>query len=292
MIDSLRAEFPTLGGIAALRRPTVLREPTPWAFVSAIGGGFVVGSIVSVLMFVVYPVLFPTAESRPEWLSPWTIVRASAGVVVGAVAVRAGGVRALLLYVLYELLQTAAALPGRQLSCSRFGGLDPAVLGPCDLPGLIVSHWPAWLALVIGAATSRWLLASGPEGANRMLRAAGVFGLVLTTAGTSFGVLAIATLESRQPGIDFAFTTAYLVAELVAGVVAGLILSRSRSAAVVLVALLVLSGLAATLPNIRANWIPNMPLQMAFLSYSGAFAPVVGGVGIVVGWIVGRRRPA
>lgn len=125
-----------------------------------------------------------------------------------------------------------------------------------------------------------------------MLRAAGVFGLVLTVAGTSFGLVTIATLESRQLVFDFAFTTAYLVAELVAGVLAGLILARSRSAAVVLVALLVLSSLASTLPNIRANWIPNMPLQMAYLSYSGAFAPAGGVFGIVVGWILGRRRSA
>ncbi|MDQ2950996.1 MAG: hypothetical protein M3R54_01890 [Chloroflexota bacterium] len=293
MIDGLRAEFPGVtAAITGLRRPIVGREPVFWAFLAAVGAGFIVSAIVGLLLFVGSPLVFRPTEPRPPWLTYANLTQTTAAFAVGAVALRAGGLRALAPYVAWSVLLLIAQLPGRQLSCSRSGGIDPSLLGPCDLPGLMLSRWSTWLALALGAAASRWLIAIGPAGANLTLRAAGVFGLVLTAAGTSYGLVTIATLGFGQLLFDFALTTAYLVAELVAGALAGLILARSRSAAVVLVALLVLSGLASTLPNVRANWIPNMPLQMMFLSYSVAFAPVVGGVGIVVGWIVGRRRPA
>lgn len=291
MIDGLRTEFPgATGAITRLRRPMVGGEPTLSAFVCAIGAGSIVGGIVGVLLIAAAPWIFSSTEPHPSWLTYPIMTRTAAAIAAGAVAVRTGGLRALAVYVLYELLQTAAALPGRSLSCSRAARLDPSLLGPCDLPGLIVSRWSTWLALAIGTAMSSWLTAAGPVGPNRMLRAAGVFGLVLTAATSAYSVLTIATLDFRSLGLDNAFTSAYLISELVAGVLAGLILGRSRSAATVLVGLLVMSGLAATLPNMRANWIPSMPLQMMFLSYSGAFAPLVGAIGIVAGWTVGRRR--
>ena len=289
MIDGLRAEFPSATRwVAGLQRPAVAREPVGWAFLSAAGAGFVVGGIVGLVLLTAAPVLFSATEPRPTWFTYPVITRAAASLAIGAVALRSGGVAALALYVLYELALIVAAFPGRQRSCAFVDSAHPQT---CDILGLVVDHWPMWLALALGAIGSRWLFrAGGQHGANRLLRGAGTFAVVVTIATTLYGVLTYATISSRESSLEFVLMAIYVLGQLVGGILAGMILGRSRSAAALLMGLLVISGLAATLPNIRANWIPNMPLEMLFLSYSGVFAPLVGAIGIALGWTVRRRQ--
>jgi len=284
MIDGLRGEFPSATGwVARLRQPSVARESVSWAFLSAAGAGFIVGGIVGLVVLTAAPVLFSATEPRPTWLMYPVITQAAASIAVGAAALRSGGPAALALYVLYQLALIVAAFPGRQITCEQLGrGPVPNFAYSCDIPGVIVDRWPMWLALAVGAAGSRWLLRAGADGANRLLRAAGVFAVVLTLATTLYGVLTIATLSFRQSSFDFIFTAVYVLGELVAGIVAGFVLRRAPAAASVLIATLILSSLASSLPLAIRNGIPNMPLQMAFFQWSVVDASVLGATAVLI----------
>jgi hypothetical protein len=288
MIDSLRGEFPGASAWARrLRKPTIANEPVGWAFLSAAGAGFVVGGIVGLVVLTAAPILFSLTEPRPPWLTYPIITQAAASVAIGAVAMRSGGPGALALYVLYQLALIVAGFPARQRSCAF---VNPAFPQTCDIPGLIVNRWPMWLALASGAAGSAWLLHAGRTGANRLLRGAGVFAYGLTLATTLYGVLTIATLSFRQFSFDFIFTSVYVLGALIAGVLAGFVLRRAPAAASVLVAALILSSLASTLPLVIRNSIPNMPLQMAYLQWSGVAASVLGAAGVLIVRLFASRQ--
>jgi hypothetical protein len=294
MIDGLRAEFPgATGWIARLRKPTIAREPVGWAFLSAAGAGFVVGGIFGLAVLTAAPVLFSATEPRPTWLTYTFITQTAASIAVGAIALRSGGFAALALYVLYQFALILATFPGRQYTCAQFGGQDPSRPFSCDLPGVFVDRWPMWLALAVGAIGSRWLLRAGDEGANRLLRAAGAFAVVLTVSTTMYGVLTYATLSFRASSFQFIFTAVYVAAELIAGLLAGLVLSRAPAASSVLLAVLILSSLAFALPLAIRNGGPTMPLEMAFIQWSGVAASVLGAAGVlIVRQIVSREGEA
>jgi hypothetical protein len=291
MIDGLRSEFPSAAGwITRLRRPGVAREPLGWALLSAAGAGFIVGAIVGLVLFAGAPVLFSSNEPRPTWLTYPVITQAAASVTVGAVALRSGGPAALALYVLYQLALILAAFPGRQYTCTRFGGQDPSRPFSCDIPGAIADRWPMWLALAVGAAGSRWLLRTGDGGPNRLLRGAGVFAVVLTLATTLYGVLTYAALSFRQPSFDFTFTGIYVLGQLIGGILAGLVLMRAPVAASVLVAALILSSLSFSLPlGIRNTGPPNMPLELLFLQWSTVLATLLGAASVVLVRLLASR---
>ena len=283
MIDVLRAEFPSATGwVARLRRPVVSREPVGWAFLSAAGAGYVVGGIVGLVVLTAAPFLFSSTEPRPTWLTYSFITQTAASIAIGAVALRSGGVAALALYVFYQLALILAMFPGRQYTCAQFGGQDPSRPFSCDLLGVVVDRWPMWLALAVGAASSRWVLRAGDGGANRLLRGAGVFVVVVTIATTLYGVLTYATLSFRESSFQPIFTAVYVGGELVAGLLAGLVLRRAPAAASVLLAVLILSSLAFALPLAISNGGPTMPLEMAFIQWSGVAASVLGAAGVLV----------
>ena len=292
MIDGLRAEFPgATGWIMRLRQPIVARESLWWAFLSAAGAGFIMGGIVGLMLLTAVPVIFPATEPRPSWLTYPVLTQTAAAIAIGAVALRSGGRAALALYVLYQLALIVATFPGRQRLC-LFG--NPTFPLTCDIPGLIVDRWPIWLALAIGAAVSRWLLRAGDAGANPLLRGAGVFAVALTAATTTYGLLTITTLSFRQSSFDFIFTGVYVLGQIVGALLAGLVLRRAPMAATVLLAALILSAVAATLPNVLANRIPNMPLELLFLQWAVVVAPVLGAATLVAVhliWRRDRRRP-
>ncbi len=260
-----------------------------WAFLSAAGAGFIVGGIVGLCLFVAAPVVFSPTEPRPSWLTYSVITQTAASIAVGAVAMRSGGPAALALYVLYQVVLIVAGFPARQRSCSF---VNPARPQTCDIAGLIVDRWPMWLALAIGAAGSPWLLRARDLRANQLLRGAGVFVVGLTLATTLYGVLTIATLSFRQFSFDFIFTTVYVLGALIAGVLAGFVLRRAPAAASVLVAALILSSLASSLPLVIRNSIPNMPLQMAYLQWSGVAASVLGAAGVLIVRLFASRERA
>lgn len=285
MIDGLRGEFPgATGWVTRLRQPTVVREAVWWAFLSAAGAGFIVGGIVGLVLLMLVPVILPATEPRPSWLTYPVVTQTAASIAVGAVAMRSGGPAALALYVLYQLALIVAAFPGRQITCTQVGGHDPSRPFSCDLASVIVDRWPTWLALAVGAVGSRWLLRAGERGANRLLRGAGVFAVALTLATTLYGVLTYATLSFRQSSFDFytAIYVPYVLGQLIGGVVAGFVLRRAPAAASVLVAALILSSLASSLPFAIRNGIPDMPPQMAFFQWSGVIASVLGAGGVLI----------
>ena len=291
MLDGFRAEFPgATGWFARLRTPTIAREPVGWAFLSATGAGFIVGGIVGLVVLTTVPVLFPATEPRPTWLTYPVITQAAASIAIGAVALRSGGPAALALFVLYQLALILAAFPGRLITCQQLGrGALPTFSFSCDIPGVIVDRWPMWLALVMGAAGSRWLLRATEPGANRLLRGAGAFAVVLTLATTTYGVLTYATLSFRQPSFDFIFTGVYVFGHVAGAFLAGLVLRRAPMAATVLLAALMLSVVALTLPNVLANRIPNMPLELLFLQWAGVVAPVLGAATLLAVHLSSRR---
>jgi hypothetical protein len=291
MIDGLRSEFPDAAAwITRLRRPTVAREPLGWALLSAAGAGFIVGGIVGLVLFAGAPVLFSSTEPRPTWLTYPVITQAAASIAIGAVALRSGGPAALALTVLYQLALILAAFPGRQNICTQFGGQDPSRPLSCDIPAVIADRWPMWLALAVGAVGSRWLLRTGEHGANRLLRGAGVFAVVLTLATTLYGVLTYATLSFRQSAFDFTFTGIYVLGQLVGGILAGFVLMRAPVAASVLVAALILSSLSFSLPlGIRNTGPPNLPLELLFLQWATVLASVLGAASVVLVRLLASR---
>lgn len=289
MRDALRAEFPGAAGwVGRLRKPTVAREPIRWAFLSAAGAGFILGGVVGLVLFTVGPIILPATEPRPSWLNSSVVTQTAASIAVGAVALRSGGLATLALYVLYELALILAAFPGRQYACTQFAARDPSRPFSCDLPGVIVDQWPTWLALTLGAIGSRWLPRPGDEGANRLLRGAGVYAVVLTVASTLYGVLIYATLSFTE---SFSIVSAgiYVLGTILAGVLAGLVLRRAPVAARVLVAVLILSSLALALPMAINNGRPTMPWEMALIQWSGVAASVLGAAGLLVGGQLASR---
>jgi hypothetical protein len=293
MLEGLRAEFPgATGWIARLRRPAVARESIGWAFLSAAGAGFIVGGIVSLLLAVLWPALFPPTEPHPSWLNVAAISRSAGALAIGAVALRSGGFGALGLYVLYELALTVAAFPSREYTCRQIGGgvgQGPEFRFSCDLLGLVVDRWPTGLTLAIGAAASRWVLRSEGRGANRLLRGAGVFAVVVAITLTALGVLTILTIPLRTAEFNLIFTCVYLVTEVIAGVLAGLVLWRAPLAASVLLVVLILASLASTFPLALTNGMPNEPYEVTFIRWAGAIAPMLGAASILIVRLLARR---
>ena len=261
-MDALTAEFPSL---ATLRRPAIAREPLVWAFLSGVGAEMIVGGIARVALLCLGPVHLPPTHPHPEWLSPAAMATGAAAVAAGAVLVRAGGLGAVGLYVLFELLRIAAAMPGRLLFCERSGG-PVAGVGACDYPSLVVGQWVIWVAIAAGALLGMALLREGP-GANRLFRAAGAFSLVLVAAMLPLGFLFFAQ-SAEQQYVLLAYVT---VANAAAAAVAGVLLARHRLAAAVLLALLIVAppvGIGLPL----AVYDPSPPFESTF--DTGAMAVV------------------
>jgi hypothetical protein len=292
VIDSLRGEFPGASAWARrLRKPTIANEPVGWAFLSAAGAGFVVGGIVGLVVLTAAPILFSLTEPRPLWLTYPVITQAAASVAIGAVALRSGGAAALALYVLYQLALILAAFPGRQITCTQFGGQDPSRRLSCDIVGVVVDRWPMWLELAVGAVVSRWLLRAGDESANRLLRGAGAFAVVLTVSTTLYGVLTYATLSFREPSFQIIFTAVYVLGQLIGGILAGFVLRRAPAAASVLLAALILSSLALSVPfGMRNTGPPNMPPELLFLQWSGVLATLLGAAAVLIGRVFAARE--
>ena len=261
-----------------------------WAFLSAVGAGFIVGGIVGLLLITVGPIVFSATEPRPSWLTYSLITQTAAAIAIGAVGLRSGGFAAFALCALYELALIVATFPGRQFTCAQFRGADPIYPFSCDLRGLIVDRWPMWVSLASGAAASRWLVRSERPGVNWLLRGAGAYALVVAISTTGLGVLTIATIPIRTAGFELVFSCLYLGAVVIAGVLAGLVLWHARLAASVLVIALVLSSLGLVLPFVIVNGIGNESLYLAFTRWTAAIAPVLGAASILIVRVLARRR--
>lgn len=286
----MREEFPALR-TAGARLPTIASEPIVWAFVAGVGAGPIASGTVRVLLLALAPVLFPATEPRPEWLTPAILTTAAAGLASGIVLVRAGGAAALGAFVGYELLRALAALPGRVDFCARRFPSSGDFSAPrgCDYTALVIERWPTWLALALGAVVGLWL-GRGAPGANRLLRAAGLFALVLAFFSTAISLGSPNASADRQIPLLLLFT----FGNLVAGVAAGITLAEDRLASAVLLAVLIMApGVALALPLALRNAQGPEPIETTLLRWSGVVIPLAAAA-VVLGaraYMRGREVP-
>lgn len=293
-----------------MRAVAVAREPVGWSFVSAVGAGLLVGVVVELLLLAVYPMLFPPTREQPVVIPARDLWEGSAALAAGAVAMRAGGPRAVALYVLFELALVAAQIPARVFSCSRTlglaGGFPTGFPSPCDYTTLITSRWYFWVALFIGVVIARAIATR--DGSNTVLRAAGVLGVASAIALS----LALAALYAffapaaqggsvfmlEGPGGFFIATTdvptyALALGDVIGGAYAGALLARRSLAAPMLIALLLVApSFALGLPLWRGQtgMPPTEPLGFWLVRMSWLWTPLVGSLAVFVGWAVARRR--
>jgi hypothetical protein len=292
MIDGLRAEFPgATRWVARLRQPAVAREPVGWAFLSALGAGFIVRGIVQIALMPLFPALFPTTEPHPGWLTPAVISGAAAGVAAGAVALRAGGIAAIAAYIAYELLTLVAALPGRWVFCERSGGLAldlPNVVG-CDYVSLLAEQWPMWLAVALGVVAAR-PFQSRAGGANRLLRGSGAFVVIAGVLGSALGLLVTLSGTGGNPNTTL-LTVLFLLINTAAAIAAGALLARSPLAGAVLVALLIAGPtLAFTLPLAVREGFPTEPPEFTLAKWSAVLIPIIGAAALLASRAYVRGR--
>ncbi len=274
----MREEFPSLTRIT---RPAISQEPLAWAFVSGIGAGPIAGGIVRVALLWAGPILLPPTQPHPEWLTVNGLATLAAAIGTGAVLTRAGGVAALALYVVYELLRLVASLPGRLAFCHRGGGPLPPTVLSCDYTGLVAEHWLTWLGVAVGVVVAIALFREAP-GDNRLLRASGAFSLVLVVVSTPFAFLVNGGSSTPdQQNLLFAIVT---TANIAAGVLAGVLLAGHRLAAAVLLALLIVApSTAFALPlaiNGSAATIETSAMVVA--RWSGVFVPLAAAVALFI----------
>ena len=283
MLEGLRAEFPELANARiSILRPRISVESPWWSFVAANGAAFIVGGIVRLAGLTLYPIVFPPTEPGPGF-SPATLADTSAAIAAGAVAMRAGGGYALLLYYAFELARILAGIPGRLLFCERAGGAAPTgVPFPCDTPAMLVGEWPLALAIAAGALFARILVDRRGTCGNWMVRGAGAFGLI----GTAVGIV-VGLLPGSFASIDDQFTVnnLFAVVQVLAGVVAGVVLARASFAAALLVVLLLVSiPLGFALPLALR---PNGPIggeapELALMRWAGVYVPTIAAAAIFV----------
>lgn len=293
MLDSFRAEFPGAAAwVARWRKPAIARETVGWAFLSAVGAGFIAQGVALVALMWIVPALFPATEPHPEWVTPAAIANLAGRFASGAVALRAGGIPAVAAYVAYEVLLLSAALPGRALFCERSGGAPghPPVGGPvraCDLTSLVTDQWLFWLAIAVGMLAAG-LLSARPGDGNRLLRAAGAFVVIGTVFGNAQGLLVTATGGTASPTL---VSVSFLVIEAAAGIAAGLLLARSRLSGAVLLALLILAPtLAVALPLAVREGFPTEPLEFTFAKWQGVLIPALAAAGLLASRAYARAK--
>jgi hypothetical protein len=208
------------------------------------------------LAFVLYPLLFPPTREQIV-VVPARVLWEGAGVLAaGAVAARAGGTPAVLLYISFELLTALAGLPGRNYSCSRtLGSGFPN--SACDPWSFLTERWTSVVPLAIGLFASRLLVARDGT-TNTTLRGAGTLALVIAIfqgVGMVIFVLFVftrapSTTSGSGPSIVFGLSGfpiyGLALGELVGGSLAGVILARRRFAAPLLVSVLLIAPSFAT----------------------------------------------
>ena len=251
-----------------------------WAFVAAVGATFIVSAIVEMLVLGLSPVLLPQTREQPIAFPLRELWDGAGEVAAGAVAVRAGGIGALALYVAYEVALILSSLPGRLLFCSRSGPIEQRA---CDLGAMMVDRWPLWLALAIGALAAVFVVRQAVSGSNRLLRAAGLLSLCVTVGATVGALWQYAVRPGSEPLPGEAATFVSLgglfwIGWIVGAALAGLLLVHSRTAAVVLLALLLVApSLAFGIPLARGQiGTPVQPPLFVLAQWAWAWLPLAG----------------
>jgi len=281
VLDGLRTEFPSaFGALARVRVAPLKRESPFWAFLSANGAALVVSGILHLALLAA-----PRSVTDPVIRWPFGATLASmitfvASMVAGAVLVRAGGMRAIPLYIGFALLEALVSLPSFLLFCGHAGG-D----GACNAVIYIAAgRAPEWLGAAVGILAGLRLGQAMGDGTNLTLRGAGAFGVA------QFALLVPVSYISQSLADQQLQVALFLIAYSLAGVTAGLVLRDARSAAALLVALLVVAPtLGLSIPLLR-NGLPNEPIEMTFTRFGGLLAPALGGVSLLGARFLARRR--
>ncbi len=246
--------------------------------------------------------LFPPTREVTFFVPGRALWQGAGGIAGGAVATRAGGLRALVLYVGFQLATIATMLPGVVYSCARSG---PIERGPCDYASLVLGQWPLWLAIAVGALAARALaaraLAARGNGSNDVLRAAGALAAAIAIALAMGSLLLFLVVLPNSPNVQLlglfglSDISIYFFAagNLIGGVLAGLRLVRRGIAAPLLLALcLVAPSFANGVPLWRTETglPPYEPLQVLLARFSWFWIPSLGALALFIVWAVARRR--
>jgi hypothetical protein len=180
--EGLASEFPfakrAIDRLASsVRSAQVSREAPLWAAISAFGASWAVGAIGQVFATGVRVV---GLRDPASWLSGGLAILGYAFAI--AVALRAGGRRALTWYFGLLAVQTATqialALPGFLTFCER-SGTD------CSPLRLVAPYAYLAAGIVVSPAAVR-VIRSGPTGTNVFLNGAGAFALLAGLGGLAF----------------------------------------------------------------------------------------------------------
>jgi len=253
-------------------------------------------------LLAVYPVFFPPTREQPIVVPARILWEGAGAIAAGAVATRAGGVSAVLVYISYQLVLTLAQFPARAFSCSR------APLGfensACDATVVLTSHWTFWLAFAVGIAVSRALVATDRV-ENTLLRAAGVIALATSlfqNAGTFVLFLFILpntpsaiSAPGPFPIVPLFDVPIYALAfgEVIGGAFAGVLLARRPFAAPLLLALLLVAPSFAQgvfLWRAQTGMPPYEPLPLLLSRYSWLWVPLCGVLAMFIAWSLARQR--
>ena len=218
---------------------------------------------------------------------------AVSSVAAGVVLLRAGGVSAIGVYVLYELVSVLGALPGRIVFCERSGGgqgLPPDLpFRGCDYTALVLEHWPTWIGLALGLLLTRSALAAADSaGANWMLRGAGVLGLIPSAA--SIALALVAPVVGTTIDAQLTYSNLFAVADVAAGVAAGAVLARTRLPLALLVVAVDLWSLVYTVPLALESPAPLEPLEWQLMRWAGVYVPLLGAIALLASRAYVRRR--
>ena len=283
VLDGLRTEFPSFfGALARVRFPPVRREPPFWAFLAAQGALLLVAGVLHLILLATPRSLTDPVIRWPFGATLNTMVTLAASIVAGAVLIRAGGARAIPFYVAFALLGVLASLPSLQVFCDRSGA---DVVCNATVFYVAAGRTPEWLGALVGSVAAMRLGRAAQDGANRMLRGAGAFGVA------QFALIVPIVYATYGLGGDQQLQTAlFLIAYSLAGVIAGLVLRDARFAAALLVALVVVAPtLGLSLPLLRNGQLDE-PIEITFTRFGGLLAPALAGACLIGAWVLARRR--
>jgi len=206
-----------------------------WATISAIGAGFLIGSIVQALVGLTSEAVQALRAPMPFALFP--VITISGTAAAAAVALSAGGPVAFALDVAYIALGVALAIPGRTFACERSGGVLPFP-GPdqCTALGFLASLWPQLVGLGLGIALARGLTTRG-DGINSLLRVAGGLAIALFVVSQMWAASVAQGGYIAEPGValtsGLTIAAGIVTAAVAAGVIAAQLPRGIRSAAIV-----------------------------------------------------------
>jgi hypothetical protein len=208
----------------------VWAEPVLWATISGIGAGFLVGAVTQAFVGLTSETFQALRAPLPALFPLITIAGLAAA---AAVAIRAGGIAALLLYVAWLALGIALGIGGVMTFCERSGGEGfPLLLGTnqCAVPGFVVSLWPQFIGIGLGVALSRAITARG-HGINSTLRIAGGYAVAQFVMGHVWAATGAQSTSPVTSGLTLAAGMA--AAAVAAGVIAAHLPGGVRNAAIV-----------------------------------------------------------